>query len=264
VSNFGTAIFMRSREEEVDLFAATHLGTRVQTKMIETSVDEGGLMSHGRGKIRQCVLVCPFGTLGHLESHQAFVASPGHPPYEHPLSFVPWYEGCKSKSPEELYSLVHLQRLLSKHGFREVNDDPTFRAALVLCSEESHHRRVLAETKEFFLIKRALVPRGLERLPTAWLKALPHILWSLRQAPWTHLPFMINETNGADGLLQVRFEQESQCPAETDRVTVWDWIRLKLNASLYPSRWRPLNSKHQRYLKVRRPDLPPPGAPTLT
>ena len=263
LANFGTILFLRSREDEVDLFAATHLGTRMQTETITTLVDEGGLLSAGRGKIRRPVLVCPPGTLGRLEPHQGFAIIPGLPPCEHPLSFVPWFEERRSQAIEGSHSLDHLLDLLSRHGLREANDDRTFQAALRLCSDASRHGSALAEAKGFFLSKCALVPNGLDGLPAAWLRALPNILWSLRQPHWTHLPFMIGEFACAEGLLQVRFTQESLCPPQPDRVTAWDWLRVKINAALYPSCWRPLTAKHRRYLSARQPELPPPGAPPI-
>ncbi len=263
LSNFGTVIIMRSREEEVDHFAATQLGTREQVQMITRTIDEGTLLSSRNGKIRERVLVCPPGTLGRLEPHQGFVVAPGYQ-HEHRLVFVPWFDECRAPSAQDPFSLDHLQTLLAKSGMRIENDHLVFRAALVLCSDESHRDRVLDDTRRFFEAKCVIIPHGLDALPAAWLKGLPRILWSLRQPHWTRLPFMLSELKAHEGLLQVRFEQESMCPAEPDRFTAWDWIRVKINSSLYPSRWRPLSSKHRRHLGVHRAEPSPPGAPPMT
>ena len=99
-----------------------------------------------------------------------------------------------------------------------------------------------------------MVPKGLETMPASWLKALPGALWSLRKPHWTHLPFMICELAVADGLLLVRFAQETLRRPEGD-VNSYDQVRISLNAALFPSRFRPLKRRHGQQVRLRNPDL---------
>ena len=40
-----------------------------------------------------------------------------------------------------------------------------------------------------------------------------------------------------------------------EKLTVWDQIRITVNANLYPNSWRPLSQRHRKQLGVRHPEL---------
>ncbi|HYG35214.1 MAG TPA: type IV secretory system conjugative DNA transfer family protein, partial [Clostridia bacterium] len=260
LSNFGTIIFLRSREEEVDQFAATHLGSYNCLERGEVASDQGVLLGARPAWIRRPTLVCPRGTLGRLAQHQGFAALPGKQAHQHPLWFVPWYEessialeGTASDQAHELSSSKRLRSLMHSSGFRICCPPEIMSAAMELCSPRRDD--LLAQATAFFRRKACLVPEGLSALPGCWLAALPHILWSLRRPHWTHLPFFIGRVAVSQGVLLLEFRQEQ--PTVEDRVTAWDRIRIATNASLYPSLWRPLARKHHIELRRRRPDLRP-------
>jgi hypothetical protein len=64
----------------------------------------------------------------------------------------------------------------------------------------------------------------------------------MRKPHWQQLPFFIDRLKIIDGLLVVGFAQEE--PQSCSRLTLWDRIRIGLNASLYPSPWRPIKRYH--------------------
>lgn len=258
LANFGTVVFMRTREEETDVFAAVHLGTTTKLRKTISIQSDGDLISQKPARVPQEVLVCPPGTLGRLLPHQGFVALPGSR-CEYPLSFVPWFEEEKRLGPvfQDPSSPERLKRLLAIEGFAECVDTFTFRKALHLCAEGTNRDNALASASDFFRSRAVLVPKGLETLPTVWLLGLPGILWSTRRPEWIHLPYMIRQVEVADGLLQLRFAQEAMTRSGEERTTAWDRLRLLVNASLYPSRWRPLKPEHERIIRVRWPELNP-------
>jgi hypothetical protein len=264
LANFGTIVFMKSREEEVDLFAAVHLGTIkrwVKNVRLET---EGNLFSQLPSKIRQDVFVCPPGTLGRLSPHQGFVTSPIQR-FEYPLSFVPWFD--EPQQPQNTFenpaSPERLKWLLYAGGRKERMDTLTFRKAVHLCAEGTDRQEALTQSTHFFRTRAVLIPKGLETLPTPWLRGLPGILWATRRPHWLHLPYMIREVEIVNGLLQLHFAQEAMLNGNDERVTAWDRIRLQVNSSLYPSRWRPLQPKHLREMQSRWPEMKPASDPPL-
>jgi hypothetical protein len=99
------------------------------------------------------------------------------------------------------------------------------------------------------------IPTGLESLPLPWLKALPGLLWSLRQPHWTHVPYMLCEVFVSAGLLQLRFAQEPKRQAEDPQVSGFDRVRQAVNLRLYPSCYRALKRRHACRLKRPRSDL---------
>ena len=114
---------------------------------------------------------------------------------------------------------------------------------------------MLKTVEKFFLEKAALVPEGLDSLPTNWLAALPGILWAMRKPHWTRLPFFIDRVAMVDGVLLLHFAQE--LPNTENRLTAWDKIRIAVNAAVYPSRWRPLSRRHRAELWRQHPELRP-------
>ena len=260
VANFGSVLFLRGREEETDLLAAVSLGMRERTKSVRTMVEEGSVLSLSSEKTKEKVLACPPGELGRLAPHEGFAAAPNRERCDLRLTFVPWFEERKQKRArpqfEDPFSVEHLKRLLRAEGFREEMDPQLFEAALRICKEQEREQLV-EYANGFFRAYAAMIPRGLETLPSPWLKALPGILCATRAPHRTHLPYMICELAQREGLLLVRFVQEAMCELNHSRTTAWDRIRVVLNTSLYPSRWRPLRPRHQRQIQTRWPELRP-------
>ena len=75
----------------------------------------------------------------------------------------------------------------------------------------------------------------------------------LRKPHWTHLLYFIDRVGVEDGLLLLGFAQEQ--PHADGRLSAWDQVRLAVNASLYPSLWRPLKPRHHQQLLQAHPEL---------
>jgi hypothetical protein len=196
-----------------------------------------------------------------LSPHQGFVASSGCSSTELPRTFIPWFEDPNRPAAKGLArsSSQYLEYLLRVAGLEKKTDPDLFcQAAMCLCRETAHAGAVSA-AREFFRSRAVLVPEGLERLPTPWLLALPPILWSTRKPHWIHLPYMLSGVEVARGLLLLRFAQEDDMEFGT-RITVYDRLRVRVNASLYPSLYRPLKQRDLDQLKQRHREVPLDGA----
>lgn len=260
LANFGSLIFMRGREEETDLSAAVQMGLTDYQVKASRMRDIGGLLSFEPEMLTQQRLVCPPGTLGRLLPHQAFVTMPNQTRYPNAVWFVPYYEA----EPEPIFAppqLVdpadcsRLHRQLQARGFQRLLDEKEWQAAISLFPARKGRKKALTKAMEFFRSRAILVPKGLESLPLSWLKALPGILWSLRQSHWTHLPYMITEVFIADGLLQFRFAQEPMREAEDQHIGGFDRVRQSVNLRLYPSCYRALKPRHLCRLKLAPPQV---------
>lgn len=252
VTNFGTLIFLRSREEEVDLLAAVHLGTRRRLARKESTA-MGDLVVQEKRKSFYDELVCPPGTLGRLSPHEGFVAFPGKGQCDLPRTFVPWFEETDwQRDPEiDRISVGHLEQLLTRAGLvRRVAPD-LFVKVMAICAAEFDHASAVLRAREFFRARAVLVPEGLERIPSPWLVALPGILWSARRPGWTHLPYMMNRVEVVNGLLLMQFAQEADSSFGR-RITSFDRLRIRVNASVYPHLYRPLKPEHSSSMAQRR------------
>jgi len=261
LANFGTLIFMRGREEETDQYAAVHLGTCVRSFTRRRNPDDGFLLWFEPVKVTRQELVCPPGTLGRLQPHQAFIALPNHQRCESPVWFVPHFEEpAPLFAPPQLVDPAtgdRLHRQLCSLGLARRLDAGQLQAAMNLFSNEQGRRVALRAATEFFRSRAVIVPEGLATLPLPWLKSIPSILWSLRQPHWTHLPFMIKEVFVADGVLQFRFAQEAWCDSEDLQVGAFDRVRIAVNTRLYPACYRPLKREHACRLKFAAFELEP-------
>lgn len=263
LANCGTVILMRNREEETDLFASTHLGTTERWVNRPQDRNDGFLISREPMKVLRRDLVCPAGTLGRLEPHQGFIVAPCNLRCESPLWFVPHFEETATAAPMVPPQLVdpasgeRLHRQLRDLGFKRRMDSTQLEAALKLFSNRTDRAQALEAATEFFTTKAVMLPKGLSELPLPWLKALPMILWSLRQPHWTHIPYFICEVFATDGLLQLRFAQEAWRDPDDREVGAFDRVRLAVNARLYPSCYRPLKRQHTWPLKPAAFELEP-------
>lgn len=268
MANFGTLIFMRGREEETDQAAAVALGQVESVEPAPRGRDEGGLLAFEPERVRRTRLVCPPGTLGRLSPHQGYLVRPGPECSAAPLWFVPCYEDAagfppprpqlrpaqpvnpagSGQLPAHLHALGHSRQL----------DVSQWQAALRLVSRRPDHPAALAAATGFFRARAQLVPLGLALLPLPWLKALPGILWSLRQPHWTRLPYLIREVLVADALLQFRFAGEPQRDGADPRLGEFDRLRVAVNTRLYPSCYRRLKPRHAAALGLA-PAEPGPG-----
>jgi hypothetical protein len=129
---------------------------------------------------------------------------------------------------------------MALHGFSEHADTAKFEAYLKIEPNRADFARTLKQTKKWFRNHAIMVPKGLDSMPISWLKGLPYVLWSLRKPHWDVLPFMTSEVAAIEGMLQLRFAQEQMRDIWDDHVGAYDRVRIAVNASLYPTRWRPL------------------------
>jgi hypothetical protein len=261
LTNFGTAIFLRSREAETDQFAALHLGSREERLSLPTRPNPFAEAWQPTPKriVHRKTLVCPPGTLGRLAPHQGFIALPHADSPAAQLWFVPWFAAeHKSLKPATFNpnSVEHTRSILTRDGHRECTPLSVVNTLLGGDNPKNvlERKRALAATTVFFRSKCVLVPEGLGNLPTAWLRALPGILWATRKPHWTHLPFMVNQLGCQQGMLLVGFAQE--LPPESSRLSSWDRLRIKLNKSLYPCVWHPLTRRHALRLPGLQPEAP--------
>ena len=273
VNNFNSVVFLRSREAETAVYAHLVLGTRQVKARKKPPEEEGflGLLPPPSSEPPASeVPVCPIGALGQLDVHQAFVLLASGKRTEHALWFAPWFELSQPEAAAErtavftTFSSAHVQQLMTRAGFK-----PIFSPHVVAAAMEVWRPRrsdSLERAIKFFYAKACQKPPdGLNQLPECWLAALPGILWGLRKPWWTHLPFFINRLAVRDGVLLVSFVQEQPNPGK--RFTIWDGIRVAVNASLYPSRYRSLSRRHVLALCRAWPDLRPAldsDSPTLT
>jgi hypothetical protein len=198
--------------------------------------------------------------LSRLEPHQAYVVHANGERTLEPVWFAPWFvnqdrempQPPKAAAPAHFFDATHTEQLMLNAGHRRLNPPALVMAATHL-SRKRQRQRVLKSVQRFFLGKAAMVPEGLESLPTCWLAALPGILWGLRKPHWSRLPYFISQVTMQKGVLLLQFAQEQSNPDK--RVTVWDKIRIAVNAGIYPSRWRPFSRQLEAELRLRHPEL---------
>jgi hypothetical protein len=204
-----------------------------------------------------------------LDVHQAFVVFANGKRTEFPVWFAPWFElpefeaGGQETAISATFSSAHVQQLMTQAGFGPIFSPHVVAAAAAVWSPRRGN--ALERATEFFRSRACGVPDGLNELPECWIAALPGILWRLRKPSWTHLPFFMDRLAIKDGVLLISFAQEQPNPEQ--RLTTCDNIRVAVNASLYPSRWRPLTRRHVLALCRAWPDLRPtlqPDSPALT
>ena len=273
VNHFNTSIFMRGRETETALCAFIALGNRRASDELHRE-DE---FRWGRIKLFASqpsqptnfeVPVCPVGALGRLEPHQAFILFADGQRTEHPVWFVPWFEAAATRlasmqthsvppaeeprpETDPYFSASHVKELMRGSGFRPSWTPEVIAAATKLL--DCHRQQTLETVTGFFRSRACMVPEGLERLPACWLAGLPKILWRLRKPYWTRLLYFIDRVVVEDGMLLLGYAQEQ--PHATGGMCAWDRVRVAVNASLYPSLWRPLKPQHRQQLLRLHPEL---------
>jgi hypothetical protein len=264
LTNFGTTIFLRTREKETGEFAALHLGTREEKINLPTrpGVIVESWQPTPKRIVRRQIPICPPGTLGRLAPHQGFIVLPHADSPKAQLWFVPWFEDAPNNVQPAKFnpgSVEHTRTLMARDGHHECTSASAVTKLLSANVTENiwERKQLLAATKTFFRSKCAMIPEGLGALPAPWLRALPGILWSTRKPHWTLLPYMIKEVTYEQGMLLVQFAQE--LPPESSRLSSWDRLRITLNKSLHPNVWRPLNRRHALKLPRLQPDLPDVG-----
>jgi energy-coupling factor transporter ATP-binding protein EcfA2 len=264
LNNLNNVVFMRCREAETAVFALLTLGSRRERVRPPRNSGwrEGDLFSPAHRSYELDAPICPIGQLARLDQHQALIVHANGERTPHPVWFVPWFEIATPPAPEPTKPVIttaehtadHVEKLMLQVGCRPLNPPLLVMTATTL-GRNRQRKRVLKAASRFFLEKAAMVPEGLESLPTCWLAALPGILWGLRKPHWAKLPYFINRVAVENGLLLLHFEQEQPNPEQ--RLTSWDKIRIAVNAGLYPSRWRPLNRRLRVELRLTHPELRP-------
>jgi hypothetical protein len=67
------------------------------------------------------------------------------------------------------------------------------------------------------------------------------------------LPYFITAIGIEGGILWIGFPQEQW--VLTDRIPLWDQLRVVVNLSLQPNQWRPLSTADEREIWDKRSDL---------
>ncbi len=254
--NFGTVVFLRTREVEADQFAGLTLGPRPKARSRWRERDWGeGIVITAFGHLRggeDWTPVCPPGGLGRLEPHQGVVVKSDGTCTPERVWFVPWFEmpdeGVAAGAPAATVPVVKVSftvpYLLAL--MRRQRLEPRLSAEMVAAAarlDAALHQATLDRAATFFRERMGQVPEGLDTLPAAWLAGLPSILWSLRRPRWTRLPYRVESVACKEGVLLLSFAGEPE-PDEM-RFTLWEEIRVVVNRALYPSRWRLLLARHR-------------------
>lgn len=148
---------------------------------------------------------------------------------------------------------ARVMRLMRDHGYKQQLSQTVLAAAFELAQPVTERARLSLEARDFFSAKAALVPQGLDDLPSCWLSVLPKQLWATRKAEWHYLPYMIEKLRVEQGVLCLTFAQE--LPNTTDRLTRWDELRVRLNLSLQPNLWTALTRELEHSIWRHRPHL---------
>ena len=256
VQNFNTIVFMRTREIEAGELATLSLGQQLPStspQRNDTWADSITTLGSEMRAEKRPGWICGPGDLGKLQPHQGYVASADGTRTERPVWFVPWFELSGEKdSPgvSRWWAARYIEELMTRCGLKPLLPAELVRAAVKL--DEHRRYQALDRANDFFRSKLCCIPQGLDLLPACWIAALPGILCAVRQPHWTHLP-LISRVGCDDGVLVLHFADE-QAP-EDEELTLWDELRVLINRTLYPSRWRPLHRRHRMLLLFARPDL---------
>jgi energy-coupling factor transporter ATP-binding protein EcfA2 len=266
VQHFNTLVFLRSREPETGWLAEQALGLREEQgpRVPPDTTPSGALAVAPAPRRRHAhrVPVCPLGSLYRLGAHQGYVLYPDGHCTEFPVWFAPWFE----TDPEPAQALEmsvadqscrfdpdHLHGLMARAGYRVVCPPEVVPAAFDLCRPKERKGRLIARVARFFRTRTGLAPAGLETLPRCWLTALPAVLSSFLARRAAEPPWRIDALACREGMLLVRFAQE---PARLESgMAREDRIRVAINASLYPTVWRPLLRRHFAAIWRTRPEL---------
>ncbi|HXR37723.1 MAG TPA: DUF87 domain-containing protein [Terracidiphilus sp.] len=263
--NFGTVVFLRTREVEADQFAGLTLGLRPKARSPWRERDWGeGTLLTASGHLSAAgerAPVCPPGGLGRLEPHQGFVVKSDGTCTPDRVWFVPWFEMPDQNSGAPVAATVPVVRVSFTAPYllalmRRQGLEPRLSAEMVAAAarlDAALHQGALDRAATFFWEKTGQVPEGLDTLPAAWLAGLPGILWSLRRPRWTRLPYRVESVACKEGVLLLNFAGEPE--PDEKRFTLWDEIRAVANRALYPSRWRSLLHPHRLALGLIGPPL---------
>ena len=150
-------------------------------------------------------------------------------------------------SPDRVHAL------LRRHGHKQLLSPKVLCAALELARPTVRYQDLLSEVRDFFEERAALVPNGLNCLPSCWLTQLPVILPALDKDQRRLMPYMLEEVSMKEGVLCLAFAQE-QLIATADP-SKYDALRIRLTLSLRPNLWQSLSLDHERAIWDARPDL---------
>jgi hypothetical protein len=260
LANFNSVFFFSSRESAVDEYALITLGTREQPDRNRNASELGDLQVIGRAENRIQQSVCPPGALARLQQHQAFVKLADGSCTERPVWLQPSFFNLDSPSKlpvrDDLAEVVANIRALEAEDAIQRPGGVTFlaymhsrshrlfltpeiiAAAWQICVPSHSRNQILANV-------RCLTIRGLEALPSCWLRGL--ICW------------LDKCQNLAETIQEVSVESGVLWPTLAAAATLWGdgptMIPEAINLAIYPSLWRPLQPKHLARLELERPDL---------
>lgn len=150
-------------------------------------------------------------------------------------------------------SAEQTRRILESSGLNPCIEPHVLHAAFEICEPAESRQFLIDSAREKLSTYLAILPKGLEHLPAVWIKALPGLWQGLcRRFPsWTGAP--LKAVGHVQGTLQMVFSQEQI--SSPDQISAHDYMRIECNRRLYPSLWRPLRKRHERWIWIRYPEL---------
>lgn len=259
LTNFNSVFYFSSREDQTDHHALLTLGVRELPESPTSQQDLGGLQVLDLIPSNSPTPVCPPGSLARLAPHQAYAKFADGTVTQDPIWLAPrFHDFVPAPPPTVVDDLAMATAELTSVQADQSNDVLSFamfqiqmrlrghvlmltpnvvKAAWQLCRPRTNLKRILARLGPKL--------RGLDSIPPCWLVGLDR--W-LRKNPKQAPGVLCVSVN--DGVLWVKLD------------AAWGhWgagpivIPEAINCFVYPSLWRPLLPRHQRQLKVERPDL---------
>lgn len=143
--------------------------------------------------------------------------------------------------------------LMKQCGMQPCVSPNIVEAIFPLIDSDEPRQQLLNESRNALRSRMVLLPKGLECLPSCWVKALPGI--------WSHLCQMNPRWAGTalsavayeHGVLRLASAQEQNI--RLNQVSVYDQMRIEINSRLYPSIWRPLKRCHELAIWKYHPEL---------
>lgn len=143
--------------------------------------------------------------------------------------------------------------LMNRNGLKPCVAPNIVEAAFQLLESEEPRQQLLDESRSALRPYVVLLPKGLECLPGCWLKAFPGIWKDLCRMNPRWKGTALGAVAYENGVFRLASEQEQN--VRLDQFTVYDQMRVGINARLYPSPWHSLHRRHERAIWIAHPGL---------